>query len=81
MTGTLIYDSAADRLAIVSGSETRHLHCGDVIEVMKLGIIDTYSTSQWVPARVEHGGAADDWYLVGLYKAGEIPKGLVARTV
>ena len=59
-----------DRLDILSddGSLVGGFHCGDCIEVL-LG-------TEWIQTRVEY---SDDWYLVGLYRSGEIPEGLQIR--
>jgi len=71
----LIYDPEVDRLAMYSDDERIHLHCGDCIEVQKIDITSSES-EPWQSTRVEHG---EDWYLVGLYKQGEIPIGLRVR--
>ena len=72
MTGRLIYDSETQRLAIVSDGETEPLHCGTVIEVR------SSSGAEWATTRVE-ANESGEWYLVGLYRAGNIPAGLQAR--
>jgi len=78
MTGTLVYDLAKERLAIQAGVDTQHLHCGNCIDVLREVVTET-SKSAWIPTRVEmsEGG---EWYLVGMYKPGEIPYGMTVRT-
>ena len=56
------------------GSYHGGLHCGHCLEV-KQG-------KDWLSTRVESGYDAsgeEAWYLVGLYKPGEIPYGLTVR--
>jgi hypothetical protein len=71
--GKLIYDHTMGRLNIVNDDGTEHcgLHGGTVIEVKTAPGI-------WVSARVEMD-VDDDWYLVGLYGPGKIPRGTIAR--
>ena len=89
--GRLIYDSSEDRLAVAPEisylrydyDDLRHLHCGDVIEAYR-EIITDKTTPVWIPTRVEKGVSEDpdlvEWYLVDLYKMGEIPLDLIVRT-
>jgi len=71
LEGTLRYDQEADRLYVNDERECdgrHHFHCGESLEVRHDGA--------WRETRVEH---SDDWYLVGLYRAGQIPSSLRAR--
>lgn len=89
MTGKLIYDRSEDRLAIAPDIKNDldymtydydnlyHLHCGDTLEVLRHIITDKVK-DVWIPTRVEH---SDDWYLIDLYKSGEIPQDLIVRTM
>jgi hypothetical protein len=67
--GMLIWDATNDRPCISwDNGGFEELHCGQAIEVFMFGA--------WEQTRLE---MSDDWYLVGLYRAGEIPMGLKVR--
>ncbi len=76
MTGKLLYDYDSQRLCIKSCDEedSVQLHCGMVIEVRSNDI------PIWTTTRVE-ANSSGEWYLVGLYKPGEIPAGMEARQI
>jgi hypothetical protein len=72
-TGTLFYNMVNERLGIVfrDGSRNDGLPCGMPLQAL--------TNDGWKDTRVEHNG--DDWYLPGLFKAGEIPSGLAVRVI
>ena len=69
-SGMLIYDPSLEWLDISfdDGSAYGGLHCGTTLEALVNG--------EYRPTRFEF---SDDWYLVGLYPAGQIPVGLKVR--
>ncbi len=71
--GRLVCDHTMERLNIVNddGMAYSGLHCGTVIEVRT-------APGVWVSTRVEMS-TDDEWYLVGLYGPGKIPRGTIAR--
>jgi hypothetical protein len=71
--GKLIYDNGLRQLVIISDNVLDELRGGDVIEV-KAGADD-----EWTRTRVEYSRTKKDWYLTGLYNAGEVPNGLMVR--
>lgn len=75
MKGTLIYDNTTERLAIQDRDNIQHLHCGDVLEVLRENSSET-PEPVWISTRVEF---SSDWYLVGMYKPDEIPCDLTVR--
>jgi hypothetical protein len=78
-TGTLVYDSNSDRLAICYHNlDLDHLHCGDCIEVLRTIITEDYK-EVWIPTRVEYSHKANDWYLVDMFKPGSIQRDLTVR--
>ncbi len=69
--GVLVYNAEIDRLdlLVADGSLLGGFHCGDSLDVQ-------INDAMWVPTRIER---ADDWFLMGLYRSGQIPVGLHAR--
>ena len=74
----LIYDRESERLAMFGDDELILLHCGDCIEVQNIDITSNVD-ELWQQTRVE-ADMNGDWYLTGLYKAGDIPIGLAVRS-
>lgn len=68
--GILIFNAATERLDVSfhNGTSLGGLHCGDCIDVCIDG--------KYVRARIEY---SDDWYLYGLFSAGNIPVDLKVR--
>lgn len=68
--GSLTYNQDGVRLDVsfADGSTFGGFYRGDCIEVL-MG-------TEWKPTIIEH---SDDWYLVGLYRSGQIPMGLQVR--
>lgn len=73
LTGKLFYNSMSERLDILLDNGTLYggLHCGRGLKINKDG--------KWIDTRVEFSHESDDWYLVGLYRPGEIPYDLRVR--
>ena len=73
--GTLRYDGVVGRLYVDDDREIdgrRHFHCGETLQIRR-------GNGKWRDTRVEMNADTDSWYLVGLYKPGQIPAGLRAR--
>ena len=79
MTGKLIYDPAADRLAIENENGTLfHLQRGEAIEIKQTSKFMLACGIEWAVTTV----AADEngcWYLWCYTKPGKIPPGLTVR--
>jgi hypothetical protein len=65
--GNLYYNAETERIFVrcEEGSE-EDLHCGTIMQAMTQG--------QWMNTRLELS-ASSEWYLVGLYRPGQIPAG------
>lgn len=67
------------------GTYSGGMSCGTVIEVEYWKCIDDEKLTHipvWISTTIESGYNADGeeaWYLTGLYKAGDIPTGLIVR--
>ena len=70
--GKLYYDGSDNRLDIKFEDGTYYggLHCGETLEYLK---DNSWTLGKWLPTRIEYDHSEKEWYLVGLYGAGEIP--------
>jgi hypothetical protein len=76
--GKLYYDTAIERIDIKFEDGTYYggLHCGESIEFLKDNL---WTDAEWLSTRIEFDHDTDDWYLVGLCAAGQIPVDNIVR--